>query len=139
MGLTGGPAGPGLPEDNIHDEAVPQQPARAHGQVQRHDGHLEPQGQEGPTAGVEQQVGGQQAVVGAQEGQVALQVAAVEDLPKRGGEEGLHVDRCTHSAPGAKLRETHCGYAPEAHVQRAVRAQHVGPAGSHGPVAHTHT
>ena len=34
-------------------------------------------------AGVEQQVGGQQTVVGAQEGQVTLQVLLVEDLPER--------------------------------------------------------
>jgi hypothetical protein len=29
-------------------------------------------------------------VVGTQERQVALEVAAIEDLPERGGEEGLH-------------------------------------------------
>lgn len=84
---AGTSAGPSLPEDDIHDEAVPQKPPDTHSQVEPHDGDLEPEGQEGPMADIEEQVRGQQAVVGAHE--AILQVTAV-DLPGRGGEEALH-------------------------------------------------
>lgn len=57
MGLTsrgGVSVGPSLPEDDIHDEAVPQQPPDTHGQVEPHNGDLEPKRQESAAAGVEQ-------------------------------------------------------------------------------------
>lgn len=47
-----------LPEDDIHDEAVPQEPPDAHSQVEPHDGDLESKGQEGTVASIEEQVMG---------------------------------------------------------------------------------
>lgn len=45
-------------EDDIHDEAVPQEPPDAHSQVEPHDGDLESKGQEGTVASIEEQVMG---------------------------------------------------------------------------------
>ena len=53
---------PSLPEDDVHDETVSQQPPDAHGQVEPQNGDLEPKGQEGTMAGVEQQVRGQHSL-----------------------------------------------------------------------------
>lgn len=50
--------GASLPEDDIHDEAVPQEPPDAHSQVEPHDGDLESKGQEGAVASIEEQVVG---------------------------------------------------------------------------------
>lgn len=50
--------GPSLPEDDIHDEAVPQEPPDAHSQVEPHDGDLESKGQEGAVTSIEEQVVG---------------------------------------------------------------------------------
>lgn len=50
--------GPSLPEDDIHDEAVPQETPDAHSQVEAHDGDLESKGQEGAVASIEEQVVG---------------------------------------------------------------------------------
>ena len=84
-------------------------------------------------AGVEQQVGGQQTVVGAQEGQVTLQVLLVEDLPERGREEGLHANT-PHKKPTVPGKaQGHVSTAPHTYPAPGHRR------GDTRMCAHTHT
>lgn len=131
--------GHSIPEDDIHDEAVSQQPSDAHRQVKPYDGDLEPKRQEGTVAGIEQQMRGQPTVVGAQKRQVALKVAAIEDLPEWSRKERLHtVTLQSHSAQnlrqGTETSDHGTGlYLPNAqNIAQSAAQQILGPPPTHG-------